>query len=572
MNKQITMLGVWFATVGLCSAMAYARTIYVNQNIAVSGDGSNWERALNKLENALALATSGDQIWVAKGVYIPPNAADPQSSFLIPDSVGIYGGFVGGEQSLDDRRDPFDAPSVLNGSTGPSYSVVQMINCGTSTVLDGFVIEKGNAVAAAGLDQQGGGIRGLNSTPVLRNLIIRDNEAAFRGSGVYLDGTASAFAVVEDCVFDSNRSSPMLETHVPTIVQSCTFRNAIGTGALRGMYSGVMSITDCSFVGNTGGTAGTPLSFYMESGDSYVEIANCVIRNNSGNTGAIGLAGRGSYEIRSCKILGNSGLSCGALRVLSGLISSTLVENTLFTGNSTVSGAGAILIEGSQITRIINTTVAANSASANPAGGINISTSRTVRIDNSIIWDNLGTGVPRQDSNLFADSLDDLIVNRSIVQGLGTDFIPAGVGIIGFDPMFVDLDGSDNTPGSLDDNARLMPGSPAIDAGSSLLVGPAVSRDIYNSPRFANDTGTPDTGVDDGLGLIVDMGAAEFQGTTPQPCPADFTGDGLLDFFDISGFLNAYNTQDPSADFNHDGMYSFFDVSAFLGAFSAGCP
>lgn len=57
-----------------------------------------------------------------------------------------------------------------------------------------------------------------------------------------------------------------------------------------------------------------------------------------------------------------------------------------------------------------------------------------------------------------------------------------------------------------------------------------------------------------------------------NPCPADFTGDGVLDFFDVSAFLNAYNAMDPGADLTGDGMYDFFDVSAFLNAYGAGCP
>tara|TARA_R110002073_G_scaffold118918_5_gene259406 strand:- start:377481 stop:380096 length:2616 start_codon:yes stop_codon:yes gene_type:complete len=55
-------------------------------------------------------------------------------------------------------------------------------------------------------------------------------------------------------------------------------------------------------------------------------------------------------------------------------------------------------------------------------------------------------------------------------------------------------------------------------------------------------------------------------------CPADFTGEGDLNFFDISAFLTAFNSQDPSADFTGDGTFNFFDVSAFLTAFNAGCP
>lgn len=55
-------------------------------------------------------------------------------------------------------------------------------------------------------------------------------------------------------------------------------------------------------------------------------------------------------------------------------------------------------------------------------------------------------------------------------------------------------------------------------------------------------------------------------------CPADLTGDGLLNFFDVSAFLTAFNAQDPIADINGDGSYNFFDVSQFLSDFSAGCP
>jgi hypothetical protein len=61
-------------------------------------------------------------------------------------------------------------------------------------------------------------------------------------------------------------------------------------------------------------------------------------------------------------------------------------------------------------------------------------------------------------------------------------------------------------------------------------------------------------------------------GETADPCPVDLNGDGMLNFFDVSAFLTAYNAQDPAADFNGDGLFNFFDVSAFLTGFNAGCP
>ncbi len=58
----------------------------------------------------------------------------------------------------------------------------------------------------------------------------------------------------------------------------------------------------------------------------------------------------------------------------------------------------------------------------------------------------------------------------------------------------------------------------------------------------------------------------------PASCPADLTGEGELNFFDVSAFLSAFNAMDPIADFTDDGVFNFFDVSAFLSAFNAGCP
>ncbi|MCA9303627.1 MAG: VCBS repeat-containing protein [Phycisphaerales bacterium] len=62
------------------------------------------------------------------------------------------------------------------------------------------------------------------------------------------------------------------------------------------------------------------------------------------------------------------------------------------------------------------------------------------------------------------------------------------------------------------------------------------------------------------------------RGCDSAGCPADFTGDGTLDIFDVFGFLDAFNSMDPSADFTGDGLFDIFDVFAFLDAFNAGCP
>lgn len=57
-----------------------------------------------------------------------------------------------------------------------------------------------------------------------------------------------------------------------------------------------------------------------------------------------------------------------------------------------------------------------------------------------------------------------------------------------------------------------------------------------------------------------------------QPCPADFNGDGVLNFFDVSRLIVAYNKQDPAADINEDGLINFFDIAMFMTDFTNGCP
>ncbi len=74
------------------------------------------------------------------------------------------------------------------------------------------------------------------------------------------------------------------------------------------------------------------------------------------------------------------------------------------------------------------------------------------------------------------------------------------------------------------------------------------------------------------LGTVTISGVATLLATGAAPqCPADLTGDGGLDFFDVSAFLSAFAAMDSLADLDGDGSYTFFDVSAFLVAFNAGC-
>ncbi len=57
--------------------------------------------------------------------------------------------------------------------------------------------------------------------------------------------------------------------------------------------------------------------------------------------------------------------------------------------------------------------------------------------------------------------------------------------------------------------------------------------------------------------------------------PADFNGDGFIDFFDYDDYVECFETGSclpgRSADFNNDGFVDFFDYDDFVGEFESGC-
>ena len=74
-----------------------AKTIYVDDSATGANDGSNWTNAYNYLQDALAVASSGDKIWVAQGKYKPDQGAgktpgDQTATFQLKNGVILKGG------------------------------------------------------------------------------------------------------------------------------------------------------------------------------------------------------------------------------------------------------------------------------------------------------------------------------------------------------------------------------------------------------------------------------------------------------------------------------------------------
>jgi len=203
-------------------ARAVGSVIYVNDDAAgPTFDGTSWANAYKKLQNALGAASSGDQIWVAAGVYYPDEGAaqtndDRTESFELNNGVSIYGGFAGTETLLSQRNpstnvtilsgdidkddDNLDNNNIsedgfdINGSN--SYHVVSGSGVTSAAVLDGFTITagKGNYLGLySDPNAQGAGMRLVNSSPTLNNLNFYGSYNGF-GGAMYNENSAPSLS------------------------------------------------------------------------------------------------------------------------------------------------------------------------------------------------------------------------------------------------------------------------------------------------------------------------------------------------------------------------------------------
>ena len=117
------------------------------------GDGTSWEAALSSPAEAMAVASAGQTVWVAAGVYRAPTA---QGTVLeMVHGVEIYGGFPtgGGDGSFEARDRKTNGTALsgdLNGNDGPAlflddptradnaYHVVTADGTSASAAIDGF--------------------------------------------------------------------------------------------------------------------------------------------------------------------------------------------------------------------------------------------------------------------------------------------------------------------------------------------------------------------------------------------------------------------------------------------------
>ncbi len=265
-------------------------------------------------------------------------------------------------------------------------------------------------------------------------------------------------------------------------------------------------------LGNAGGM------FNLNSSSPLLERVVFVGNGALVNGGGMLNQNNSSPTVSSVAFFGNSaGFGGGMYNIAS---SNPTLMNVVFSGNSalgTGGGAGGGMLNNASSPTLTNVTFSSNLAagSIQLAGGMLNGADSNPTLVNVILWGNIATSAKEVlNSGDSTPTISFSLIEGSGGSGIGWSaaFGTDAGGNIDADPRFVDPDGADNTPGTVDDNLRLRRGSPAIDAGNNLAAGlVGVTTDLDGKGRFADVPETIDTGQ--GTPPIVDMGAYEFWGS-----------------------------------------------------------
>lgn len=383
-------------------------TIFVNQNLSSgNNNGLDWNNAFFDLQSALSIADSSDIILVAKGTYVPTDNLDRTISFVIPNGVKLFGGFMGNESQFEERN-ILENPTILSGDIGTlsdktdnTYHILYALGVDSTTLIDGFIIENGNADAnpLSNLNARGGGLlihtddQRLDANPTINNCIFRNNCAGF-GGAIYCNGNIGYPAL-------QNMSNVLFE-------KNAAARNGGGIFKQGGITTPYASMLDCSFIENTAHTGGGVFITKTVGGQA---IHDCLFFKDTSlfEGGGMFIESSGvdyKLDIRNTTFQDNFSYAGGAISIVN--VGDTnadsiclFIESSLFKNNiGFLSGGGALLIshlEGFSLTSI-NTTAFDGNECRNGGSGIFIQTEGDsyLSVQNSIFSNNLvinGNGI-----------------------------------------------------------------------------------------------------------------------------------------------------------------------------------
>ena len=393
----------------------------------------------------------------------------------------------GGGMRNGEGSNPSIVDSVFGGNAAVRHGGGISNVGGSDPIVEGTTFVENEAL------EHGGGLHNLASAPTITDSLFEENTAGLRGGAVHNDGST------------------------PTFIGTRFLRNET-TDTLS--YGGGMSSIDGSRARVEGGAFEENTTPFEGGGvflaSAETTLIDTVLLGNDADSGGGLFAGADSeLSMDRVRVLGNTAENGAGGFIVGGVVAT--IANSLFSGNLADVSGGGLIVSGDNDVTLANDTLIANEATGGSGGGLLVNgVTTSVRLGNAILWGNTaGFGTLEEEQLLMSGS--GLTVEHSLLEGLS---LYAGSGNLGDAPRFRDAPGPDGTFGTPDDDVRLRPCSPAIDAGDDTIVPPGLLLDLNGDDRF---TGT------------VDMGATERSG-----CAGDVTGDGIVDFGDVLPILGAW--------------------------------
>jgi hypothetical protein len=301
---------------------------------------------------------------------------------------------------------------------------------------------------------------------------------------------------------------------------------------------GSIGVFDCVFQDNTSilGNGGAIDANYGSGNSSVVPGALTVVDSTFTNNTSASPTGGGAF------FLGNGSV--------------TSITESTFAGNSADGRGGAVFTSNSSTLTIVCSTLNGNSDDGNGTGGIEVDPSSDVTLIDTILAGNFAKNSPGTPSDVTG-TLQSTSVDNIIGDGSHTNLTNGSNGnLVGTDvqPINVRLGPLGNYGGPTP-TIPLLPGSPAIDAGSNALAANA-----NGSPLTTDQRGEPRT-----VNSTVDIGAFESQGFTFTPVNAStpqsaIVGSAFANSLDV--IVTANNPVEPV----NGGVVNFTATPASNGA------
>ena len=283
---------------------------YVDGSAFGPADGTSWFRAYRTLQDALAVAGSGDEIWIADGTYTPDDGAgqtpgDREASFHVSDGITIRGGFAGYGASNPDARDLEGHPTVLSGDLNGDdlWSILNrddnsyhVVTTDGAPILDGLTVAYGQADGSYP-NYYGGGVYIETGAPAFLHCTISGNTGVYGGGVAVLD----AAPVLANCKLSGNRAllfgGALYNYDGQTTLNNCLLTGnsagdsgAGGGSAISNIGSTVSQIVlnDSTLADNTGPWPDEWVIFNFNYGGAYstetVQINNSIVYNDGGDS------------------------------------------------------------------------------------------------------------------------------------------------------------------------------------------------------------------------------------------------------------------------------------------------